>query len=223
MKQFIKRIKTFWVSDVSFLTLLGMLVFTVFVLPVLIDRESGSILFLNLMLILLFFVGIFSSYEKSFLILSVTLLALHIGLRLIRFSHGPYQFYLAERVVAVLNLMVFIVINFRLLFRDSLVNFHRVIGAINVYLSLALLGAFSFEIINIITGTSVGGNITLTGTDEDFGQYIYFSLSSISTLGMGDIHPVNTSAKMLSVFLSTIGVLYPAVVIAKLVTAVDKH
>lgn len=92
-----------------------------------------------------------------------------------------------------------------------------------MYLSLALLGAFSFEIINIVTGTSVGGNITLSGTDEDFGEYIYFSLSSISTLGMGDIHPMNTSAKMLSVFLSTIGVLYPAVVIAKLVTAAEKQ
>jgi hypothetical protein len=42
---------------------------------------------------------------------------------------------------------------------------------------------------------------------------------SLTTVGFGDLYPVQIMAKMLSVFLSTIGILYPAVVIAKLVAS----
>lgn len=57
----------------------------------------------------------------------------------------------------------------------------------------------------------------LTGSDKDFSIYVYFSLVSLTTVGFGDYTPVNISAKMVSVLMSTVGILYPAVVIAKLV------
>jgi len=53
--------------------------------------------------------------------------------------------------------------------------------------------------------------------DDDFAEYIYFSMVSLTTVGFGDLYPINIMSKMLSVFLSTVGILYPAVVIAKLV------
>lgn len=97
-------------------------------------------------------------------------------------------------------------------------NAHRIIGAINVYLSLALAGAFGFEIIHLVIGSSIGGSIDLVVGDEDYGSFIYFSLTSISTVVFGDLFPANIEAKMRSVFLSVVGMLYPAVVIAKLVS-----
>jgi hypothetical protein len=51
----------------------------------------------------------------------------------------------------------------------------------------------------------------------------------LTTVGFGDISPINGFTKMFSVFLSSIGILYPAVVIARLVSLVnyekqnDKH
>lgn len=63
------------------------------------------------------------------------------------------------------------------------------------------------------------GDVELVSADEDFADYLYFSLVSLTTVGFGDIQPANAAAKMLSVFLSTIGMLYPAVVIAKLVAS----
>lgn len=57
----------------------------------------------------------------------------------------------------------------------------------------------------------------LTGSDKDFSIYVYFSLVSLTTVGFGDYTPVNISAKMVSVLMSTVGILDPAVVIAKLV------
>jgi hypothetical protein len=41
--------------------------------------------------------------------------------------------------------------------------------------------------------------------------------ASLTTVGFGDIYAVSTSGKMLATFLSTLGVLFPAIVIARLV------
>lgn len=219
MFQYFKRAKNYWISDASFVSLLGMLFFTVFVLPVMIDREGDTTFFLNIMFILLFIVGVFSAMEKEFLVASITLVTIHLLLRLIRFTDNPFEFYRLERVVIILNLILLIFINLRLLFRDQEVNKYRVIGAINVYLLLALAGAFGFELIQLFTGDSIGGEIQFSGMDVDFGIYMYFSMVSISTVGFGEFYPVNMASKMLSVFLSTLGILYPAVVIAKLVSS----
>ena len=218
MFQYYKKAKNYWVSDTSFVTILGMLLFTVFILPVMIDREGDSTIFLNIMFILLFIVGVFSAMEKGFLIASISMVTVHLLLRLIRFTDNPYEFYLLERVVIILNLILLTVINIRLLFRDREVNAYRVIGAVNVYLLVSMAGAFGFEVIQLLTGDSIGGEINISGMDVDFGNYMYFSLVSISTVGFGELYPVNMYSKMLSVFLSALGILYPAVVIAKLVS-----
>jgi hypothetical protein len=218
MFDYLKKTKKYWISDVSFVTLLGMLVFTIFILPVLIDKEEDTALFLNLMFIFLFFVGVFSSNKKSYQTASISLLSIHLTLRLIRFTDNPYEYYILERVVIILNLILFAFINISLLFRDKEINTYRVIGAVNVYLLLALTGAFGFELIQLTLGNALGGNVTLIGKDGDYGTYIYFSLECISTVGFGDIYAINKAAKMLAVFLSVLGILYPAVVIAKLVS-----
>jgi len=218
MSNYLQKAKNYWVSDTSFVTLLAMLLFTVFILPVMIDREGDTTIFLNIMFILLFIVGVFSAMERGFLIASISMITIHLLLRLIRFTDNPYEFYLLERIVIILNLLLLVVINVRLLFRDQEVNTYRVVGAVNVYLLVALAGAFGFEVIQLLTENSIGGEITISGMDVDFGDYMYFSLVSISTVGFGELYPVHMSSKMLSVFLSALGILYPAVVIAKLVS-----
>ena len=79
------------------------------------------------------------------------------------------------------------------------------------------MGALTLEVIHAATGASLGGNVLLSGTDHDYVHFIYFSLTSLTTVGFGDIYAVNTSAKMLATFLSALGILFPAIVIARLV------
>lgn len=121
-------------------------------------------------------------------------------------------------VVACLCMMLNILINFRLLFRDGDFNLERVLGAVNVYLFFALLGTMLFDLIQLTFGSSLTGNLVLTGNNHDFVHYIYFSMVSLTTVGFGDLFPANHAARMLSVGLAAIGILYPAVVIAKLVS-----
>jgi hypothetical protein len=79
------------------------------------------------------------------------------------------------------------------------------------------MGALTLEVIHAATGASIAGNVVLSGKDDDYVHFIYFSLASLTTVGFGDIYAVSTSAKMLATFLSTLGVLFPAIVIARLV------
>ncbi|WP_082632294.1 potassium channel family protein [Algoriphagus resistens] len=209
----------YWLTDASFGVLLLILLFTVFVLPILIEYGHVHAVFVNTVFLFLFFTGIWSSRFKVLVVLTTVLFMTQLGLRFLRFSSYDFEFYLAERIVGVFNMLVFIFLNIRLLFRDHEVNIYRVIGAINVYLLVAILGAFLFEIIYLTTGSGIGGEVVLEGIDKDFALYIYFSLVSLTTVGFGDLYPIQVMAKMLSVFLSTIGILYPAVVIARLVSA----
>jgi len=223
VKSAIRSFTEYWLTDASFGILLLLLIFTVFVLPILIEYGQFHSIFVNTVFLFLFFTGIWSSKNNFLILLTSALFFAQLALRIMRFSDWDFEFYLSERIVGILNMVVFIFLNIKLVFRDYEINVYRVIGAINVYLLVAILGAFLFEIIHLMTGSSISGSPNLVGIDEDYAYYIYFSLVSLTTVGFGDLYPVQIMAKMLSVFLSTIGVLYPAVVIAKLVSGSNQE
>ena len=223
VRRAMKRITDYWLNDASFVVLMVALAFTVFVLPILIDYGHVKVLFVNVVFIFLFFTGIWISDNKPLIALTTILFLSQLVLKIVRLSDLPNEYYYQERIIGLLNMIVFIFLNIRLLFRNYEINLFRIIGAINVYLLMAILGAFALELIQISVGSSITGISSglpvkeLTGVDQDFSTYIYFSLVSLTTLGYGDYLPVNIMSKMLAVFLSTTGILYPAVVIAKLV------
>ena len=225
VKKVVGHINEYLVNDISFLVLLVVLVFIVFVLPVLIEYGHVNMIFVNFVFIFLFFTGIWSCNNRKLVILTTTLFLMQVTLKLLRIGEVQQNIYLLERIFGIVNMGVFIFLNVRLLFKDKEVNLYRVIGAINVYLLLAIMGAFGFEIIHLTIGSSIENlnqsliSKSITGVEEDFASHLYFSLVSLTTVGFGDYTPVNILSKMLAVFLSTSGILYPTVVIARLVGA----
>jgi hypothetical protein len=217
MRNLLRSFQSYWLADASFVTLLVMLIAAVFMLPVIMEISGRGVLLFNILLLSVFFSGIFSTRSVGLMSVSAILFSIHLALRLIRFGENPYSFYVLENVIGIANASVFIFINLRLLFRDESVNAYRIVGAVNVYLLLALMGALALEVIHAATGASIGGNVVLSGTDDDYVHFIYFSLVSLTTVGYGDIFAVSTPARMLATFLSTLGVLFPAIVIARLV------
>jgi len=218
MNSYLISFTKYWLTDASFLTQFFILVFSVFVLPILIEYGHNGSVFISSSFLFLFFTGIWSTRKPAIITLITVLFFVQLALRLIRFSNFEFEFYLIERLVGLLNMLAFILVNLRQLFRDEEVGFYRVIGAVNVYLLVAILGAFLYEVIYITTGTGIGGEVVLKGLDKDFSTYIYFSMVSMTTVGFGELYPIHIMSKMLSVFLSMIGILYPTVIIAKLVS-----
>jgi hypothetical membrane protein len=90
----IKKIKKFWLSDTSFISLLIVLLFLNFIVPVLIDAEIIGEYSLNAIYLFLFLVGIFSSDHLWFKVLTISFFLLQVILRFIRFSDSDTEFYL---------------------------------------------------------------------------------------------------------------------------------
>lgn len=223
MKNLIEKITENWLTEVSIIALLISLIFTVFFLPILIELGHVNFVFVNAVFVFLFFVGIWSSDTKLLVFFTSILFLVQLSLRIVRFSDLPIDFYLAERIIGLFNMAAFIFLNIRLLFKDHESNIYRIMGAVNVYLLVAIYGAFGFEVIQLIMGSSISDTVELSGVDSDFSTYIYFSMVSVTTVGFGDFVPVNIASKMLSVFLSMVGILYPAIVIARLISSSGKE
>jgi hypothetical protein len=52
---------------------------------------------------------------------------------------------------------------------------------------------------------------------ERWNQLVYFSLTTLSTLGYGDISPVKAFARLWATLEAAVGVLYLAILVARLV------
>jgi hypothetical protein len=63
----------------------------------------------------------------------------------------------------------------------------------------------------------LAGCAPIIGNEQDYISFIYFSFASMTTVGFGDVYAINTASKMLAVFLAAVGMLYPAIIIARLV------
>ena len=89
--------------------------------------------------------------------------------------------------------------------------------AVSIYL---LLGMLWFSVYCAIDtyhpGSILQGGSVLTNRED---QLLYFSLITLSTIGYGDIVPVDAEVRMLAALEGVIGVLYIAITVAILVSA----
>lgn len=95
---------------------------------------------------------------------------------------------------------------------------HRVIGAIVVYLNLGLTFASAYHLIwnfdpDGLTGISAG-----TDALHAAGGALYYSFVTLTTTGYGDIVAVHPMARSLTNLEGIIGQLYPATLLARLIT-----
>jgi Ion channel len=92
-----------------------------------------------------------------------------------------------------------------------------VVGAVQLYLDIGLMfvALFCFVALTIpdaFAGLQVRDNLALAG------NLIYFSFATLTSVGYGDIAPVHPYARSLANVEAIIGQLYPATLLARLVT-----
>lgn len=96
-----------------------------------------------------------------------------------------------------------------------------ILNAINSYLLMGLIGSFLFAMTEIvhhyILGYSTRAIQFAAGSGSDFHDFIYFSFVTMTTLGYGDIIPVSSLAKSITILVSISGQLYLAILVAMLV------
>ncbi len=95
-------------------------------------------------------------------------------------------------------------------------NFDSLCGAVAAYFLIAAAWAVSYRVIEVV----VPGSFSIHG--QSLGSvgshWLYYSLTTITTLGYGDITPVSPFARMWSTLEASAGVLYIALLIARLLS-----
>jgi hypothetical protein len=103
-------------------------------------------------------------------------------------------------------------------FTRGKINYHRVIGAILLYLSIGLLFAALFCFVATFQANAFTGIGVLHDDLAVASNLIYFSFVTLTSVGYGDIVPLHPYARGLANVEAIIGQLYPATLLARLVT-----
>src|SRR5262249_50556409 len=102
-------------------------------------------------------------------------------------------------------------------FRRGRVTYHRIVGAILLYLLIALAFAALFTFVGLSLPDAFKG-ITFEDDRSLASTVLYLSFVTLTSTGYGDIVPLHPFARSLCNFESVIGQLYPATLLARLVT-----
>ncbi|PYI57835.1 MAG: hypothetical protein DMC59_09985, partial [Verrucomicrobia bacterium] len=122
-------------------------------------------------------------------------------------------------LVAGIGLVAFVVVNLLgFVLRAPSVDVEVLCASISAYLMLGLIWTMAYWLVASVTPTAFAFN-TATGTKESMEGFnaFYFSFVTLSTVGYGDITPVSKVARMLAATEAMTGLLYVAVLIARLV------
>jgi hypothetical protein len=184
--------------------------------------DSPLVRLLTALLFSLFLVaGVFSlSSHPAVRVLAGLLVLAAIVLRWLRLAM-PTPAVIAMGLAVSLLFMVFLTLSCigRVFRDDQAVTAERVTGAVAVYLLFGLTWAYLYGLIDLLLPGSFNLPSATDFTDPTHqGSFTYFSFITLTTLGYGDITPVHPVARMCVAVQALFGQLYPATLLARLVS-----
>jgi hypothetical protein len=105
----------------------------------------------------------------------------------------------------------------RQVFAAGRVTYHRIIGAILLYFLISLMFVALYAIVGQIIPKAFSG-IVIEDSTALASNLIYFSFTTLTSTGYGDVVPLHPIARSLCNLESIVGQLYPAILLARLVT-----
>ena len=95
---------------------------------------------------------------------------------------------------------------------------NKIVGSVTIYLLIGIIWALLYGLVEQVFTGSFSGNLLNVGGSQ-FWDLIYFSFVTLTTLGYGDILPMNTYARTLAYMEAIAGQFYIAILVASLVGA----
>ena len=103
------------------------------------------------------------------------------------------------------------------MFGPGRVTYHHIMGAVLLYLTVAIIFVALFTFIGTLVPKAFSG-MSLEDSPALASNLVYFSFTTLTTTGYGDIFPVHPIARSLCNLEGIFGQLYPATLLARLVT-----
>jgi len=217
MNEHIERLRERW-SDPLLTILTIMLLIVMFVIAplqaveVIIFEAFGSIV------ILLFVGGVFIMSGSRIALLAMLVAVGMAGTAAIHrlYVQSIFDIYLVAGAWLILGVTLSWVVA-RAVFARGRITYHRVIGAVLLYLTIAVIFVALYTFVGLLTSNAFSG-LSLVDSPALASNLIYFSFVTLTSVGYGDIVPVHPVARSICNLESIIGQLYPATLLARLVT-----
>jgi hypothetical protein len=198
------------------LVLLVLLVVTVFVVPALPIDDRALALALDVMMSLILVIGILAVADHRGIALLLSALSIvSIALRWSATFASSELLPVLREISSLLALLVLAIAIGISVFGKGKPAVDRIIGAVVLYLLIGVNWAVAYALIDgVHPGSFTGG----TGEALGIRHWTYFSFVTLTTVGYGDIVPAARVARSMAMVEALVGQLYPAVILARLVS-----
>jgi len=214
-------LRRFWSTDRSLTVLLVLLGILIFVINPLGDLGvTGSLLMsVFFSLVLLSGVGAVSKHALTTALVG-GLVVVSLVVRWLRYWIYGDWLALPDALISSLFCVIMAVVVLAQVFREGPITAQRLQGAVAVYLLLGLAWAFVYEAIALRWPQAFAlPAAAATNSGEDLtARFVYFSFVTLTTVGYGDITAVHPVARSLATAEALVGQLFPAILLARLVS-----
>ena len=216
----IKKFTRFWFEERSLSVFLLLLVVHMFVIGSVVRTGLALDIAGDLLFSILLVAGVFMVVRYRTLQWTAGMFVLlAIAVRWTGLVFGTPRLLFWNAVLSLLSALTFLLIVLWWVYREGSVTGHRVRGAIAAYLLLALCFSLAYDLIEYVHP----GSFTLPlggaqGIQTRSALFLYFSVVTLTTVGFGDITAVHPVARSLVMVEALVGTLYPAILLARLVT-----
>ena len=181
--------------------------------PVAFDYGLLSIVNLEILflVILIFSIFLHRHDSKLFKVTVVSLIIILINILFFDNNQSVSQYFLKILIVSIT-----IVELFREILKTKIIDSHIISSAISIYVLVGIFWYLLFMFLLMIDPDSF--DIRNFNPEMVSIDMIYFSFTTLTTLGYGDITPVSYTAKMWSITEAMMGVMFLAVMISRVVS-----
>ena len=155
-----------------------------------------------------------SDYPRE---IAITLLLL-IPAALTSWAH----FFIVSReilLIQIVSVIIFLVYTLGIILRRVMqtryVTENEIFSAISVYIMIALAYAFAYQFIDMV----IPGSFKFSSGSGSLSSFMYFSFTSLATVGFGDISAITPFARSVTILEMITGVMYLAIFVGVLVNA----
>jgi len=214
VKSIIKRVERFWAEDRSLSVLLVILLVQIFfVIQFGQTNLFWKIIFSALYIFLLAVGLLYITHTHKFAVTLFLALASAVMLCAVILTNAVWVDLLTDVFIVLYCLLLGWIVLMRT-FSEGPITHHRILGSIVSYLLIGLVFSNLYHIIYLCVGKDAFRGLG----SSDNKEFMYFSITTLATLGYGDITPAIPLTRSLSNLEGLIGQLYPAILITRIVS-----
>jgi len=214
-----RRLLHFWSEEHSLTALLILLIVEVFIVVPATTAGHALALVGIIVFSFLLLVGLLAmARHRIFQVVSGVFVICAISVRLARSVFGVPGLLPWDALLSMLSVVGMVIVVLWQVYREGPVTGHRVRGAVAAYLLIAILFAYSYTFIAYLVPGAFQLPAGAEAGSERGETFFYFSMVALTTTGFGDITAIHPFARSLVTLEGFIGQLYPAILIARLVT-----